>query len=492
MNNNENNNSEELNTISLGSIPDNANNVNVPLSAIPPVKPVEPVASVDTLSAPPQDTIPNVPTPEEPIAPAATVAEISQDAKNPVTEIIKEEPTVTEDVKISSDIDPFSNVDIPPVFDDIGTVPPAAVDLVVPIAPVAPVEPVNYDVPDTINNIATEPIFNDIGTIPPIPDAPILTETPNDKKGKKPINKTIFVLIIVLVIAAVGVAVYVLLGMAKTKVGGASNSAIKTKNVEIELGGEISTVITDYAIFNGINSSNCSLNTTKIGNELNEEYPFTITCNGIDYEGKAKIVDTTSPEVILKEVTTSINSEIKPEDFIEACTDATECSYEFKDEAAVKELLKTVGIYKNQVLIIAKDTSGNTTEVKASLIVGEENTSTASVHLVCTKNNDSYKEVQKLGLDNGNVVGSIIRDYTFSFANEEEYKKAKGENADGSEMTYQDISGKVTFDDAKFQFTITKTLTFEELKQEVGTDISTSFLDISTYFGSKGYSCELK
>lgn len=483
MNDNENNNGE-LNTISLGSIPDNANNVNVPLSSIPPVKPLEPVAPIDLTP----------PAPEAPEAPVAPIEEVPKiENSNPSTPKIEDIATpVLEPQEVAQPLEennPFQNVDIPPIFDNIGTVPPPQVEAVAPVAPISPVEPVNYDVPNAINDMPTAPIFNDIGTVPPIPEAPILTEAPKSKhKNKKPVNKTIFVLIIVLVIAAIGVAVYVLLGISGKKVNGGS-SPIILKEVNIELGGEISTNINEYATFKGISSNNCSLNTSKIGSELNETYPFIITCNGINYEGKAKVIDTTSPEVITKEVTTSINSEIKPADFIESCTDATECSFEFKDETAVKELLKTVGIYKNQVVIIAKDTTGNQKEINASLIVSDKE---ASVYLVCTKNNSTSKEIDRIGLDNGNLVGKINREHTFTFANEELYKTAKKEATDGSEMTYQNISGKVTFDDANFQFTITKYLTFEEFKQEAGTNLSSAFLDISAYYGTKGYSCELK
>ena len=250
MNDNENNNGE-LNTISLGSIPDNANNVNVPLSSIPPVKPLEPVAPID-LTPPAPDA------PEAPVAPIEEVPKIEN--SNPSTPKIEDIATpVLEPQEVAQPLEennPFQNVDIPPIFDNIGTVPPPQVEAVAPVAPISPVEPVNYDVPNAINDMPTAPIFNDIGTVPPIPEAPILTEAPKSKhKNKKPVNKTIFVLIIVLVIAAIGVAVYVLLGISGKKVNGGS-SPIILKEVNIELGGEISTNINEYATFKGISSNN--------------------------------------------------------------------------------------------------------------------------------------------------------------------------------------------------------------------------------------------
>lgn len=483
---NENNNSEELKTISLGNIPDNTNNGDMSTNVIPPVNipeitPLEPVQNIppinDSVSEPLMNDV------------AKENNEVNLEDKKAETEgevlfereEVKPEPVSTDEA--------FANVDIPPVFDGIGTVPPVASE---PIPPVPLLNPVDYEVPNTLNTGMTEPIFNDIGTVPPIPDAPILTNEENNKnkRDKKPVNKLIFTLIIVLVMAGVGVAVYVLLGMAKTN-GGSKVAPLTVKEVEIELGSEISTVITDYATFNTISSDNCSLNTSQIGNNLNEEYSFIITCNGINYNGKAKVIDTKAPLVELKEVITNVNGEVKPEDFIQSCDDATECSYEFKNAADVKELLKTVGIYKNQVIIIVKDTSGNTKEVNASLIVGEES-DTANVHLICTKNTDTLKEVDKIGILDGNVVGSIIREYTFSFPNDSLYKAAKGDNLEGSDMTYQDITGKVSFDDTAFKFTITKMLSYEELNAEAGQSLSKSFINISYYFGGKGYGCELK
>ena len=73
-------------------------------------------------------------------------------------------------------------------------------------------------------------------------------------------NKLIFVIIIVLLIAAVGVGVYIFLNMSNKP----ASVSVTPKEVKIEVGSEVSTNILDYATFNGVNSANCSLDTSNI------------------------------------------------------------------------------------------------------------------------------------------------------------------------------------------------------------------------------------
>ena len=108
--NNNNDNKEGLNAISLGNV--EANNLNVPLQDIPPVKPVEPVEpeTVETLDM--TTNIPNVP---------------------PVAPIENQNPTPVPVPPISYDIPQPINSFTTPVFNDIGTVPP------IPNGPVPPI-----------------------------------------------------------------------------------------------------------------------------------------------------------------------------------------------------------------------------------------------------------------------------------------------------------------------------------------------------------------
>ncbi|MDE5539832.1 MAG: hypothetical protein K2J20_05045 [Bacilli bacterium] len=495
MNNSENSN-EGLNTISLGSVGDVQNVNNIP--PVPPVQPVAPVENLNPAPASNTEVVDTLQTNEvlqnnvSGAIPNVGVAPMQQPGDIPVP--------LTEEVGSIPMAD--SGTSIPPVapLDTNGVIPS-----------VEPVQPIN-EIPPIDNNFNAIPLTNGIGTVPPIGDSSLLQSQDNQppEPKKKGMNKTIFIVIIILAIAAVGIALYVILGAANTG-GGTTATGVIVKDVKIELGAQVSAEINDYATFNGINSSYCSLNTTEIKytDVLDAEYDFTVTCNGKDYKGKAKVVDTIKPEVVARDVTVELNAEVKPEDFIESCTDKSACSYAFKDEEAVKNLMTQAGT--TEVEIIVKDEAGNETTVTASLEVQESSTTEpdtsdnptdpdnnqtqlppASVYLVCSKDQTDYREVNSLGLNNGEFVGVATRDYVFTFSSSEEYQEAKGENVDGAQMTYKEITGKVAFDDNGFRITIKKTLTQEELNTESGTTLPTAFLELSSYYGSNGYSCELK
>ena len=467
--NSENNN--DLNAISLGSV-DNSNNLNTnPVGPVPPVAPVvnedipSPIGEV-TSSAIASNIMPPIETPVEPVSPVEPVEPVAPvEPVSPLTEVINE-PVMDSTVQgqptnndIYSSI-PNNNIGtVPPIGDNNFNVPtpPVATMPSIPVEPVAPVEPLPYDIPDTINNISSVPVFNDIGTVPPIPDVPASTipqkEAPKKKKG---INKMIFVLIILVAMAAVGVGVYMFLHISSSKA-----SPVITKKVEIEIGNTVSSLITDYATFKGIDSSNCSLNITEITDTtvLNKEYPFTVTCNDKVYKGTAKIVDTVKPEVELKNVNVSLNTEVKAEDFIATCKDSTKCSYEFINEKELKEHLNVAGSY--EVPIKVKDEADNEIEVKGNLTVTENN---AELYLVCTKGNDTLSESNKLGINNNKFNKFNTRTYTFKLSSEE-YTTLKTESTGKTEVTYEDLN------------------------KEANTEIPLEFAGLKAFYTEKGYTC---
>ena len=448
-NNNGNNNG--LNPVSLGSV----NNGNV--GDIPPVPPVESLNVVPPVQ--PEQV------PVSPVSPVETVTPVAQ----PVSSV----PPVQPDVNTVSPVSP-----VPPV-EPVNPVPPVEpVSPIPPVDSVTPVGPVSYDIPQAMDQFNTTPVFNEIGTVPPIPDNPIPTPVVNnpEPKPKKKMNKTLFVLIIVLLIAAVGVGVYIFLNVSnKTK-----TSNVVLKNVEIELGSEVSSNIDDYATFNGIASSSCSLNTNNISTDtVNQEYEFTITCNGVTYTGKAKIVDTIAPVVEVKEVTVQVGSTVSPEDFIDNCDDASECSYQFKNEDTVKGYLTQAGT-DNPVEIVVTDEAGNTANVTALLNVTVDEVPT--VYLRCTLDQVSLR----FGIIDGNFSGNVTRDTSFTL-DESEYNNLKDTYLGSANITYEGVTGTPSFDDSTFTLTVREVLTKAELEGELGTTLPTVYGELRLYFFNQGY-----
>ena len=129
--------------------------------------------------------------------------------------------------------------------------------------------------------------------------------------------------------------------------------SVTPKEVEIEVGSEVSTNIDDYATFTGINSANCSLDTSNITDTsvLGNEYTFSVTCGANTYNGTATIVDTTAPSAVPRDVTVQLNGEVSPQDFVSSCTDATDCAYAFSDPEAVNEYLAATGEYSVDIIV---------------------------------------------------------------------------------------------------------------------------------------------
>lgn len=446
MNNNmpnNNGNGNDLNAVSLGSI--DTGNVN----NIPPVPPVDSLNStpVDNLNSGVNASV------QQPVNPVAPV--------EPVTPVESAQPM---NPGVVPSIDAMSS----------GTIPP--------VEPVAPVEPVSYDIPQTIDQFNTTPVFNEIGTVPPIPNGPVQTPvmSPEEPKPKKKKNKLIFVIIIVLLIAAVGVGVYIFLNVSNkpAKIG------VTPKEVEIEAGAEVSTNIEDYATFTGINSANCSLDTSNITDTsvVGAEYSFSITCGVNTYNGTAKIVDKTAPVVVLKEVTAQINTEIDPEDFIDSCTDGTECSYAFSDPDTVNGYLATAGNY--HVDIIVTDEAGNEVTVTGTLVVTEDEVPVEpSIYLSCTMNDETLR----LGIADGNFTGSATRSYTFTFSDATTYQNFKQANQNSSSVTYQNVTGTPSFDDTTMTLTLTQTLSDSDVS-----GLPTAYGELRSHYIAEGYTCTLE
>ena len=468
MPNNNETNQEGLNSVSLGNI--DMGNVN-------PVPPVPPVDSLNT-GVNEQPTIPMVEPNQVPEAPVSQPEAVNiPTGDNSVNASI---PPV-EPVAPVTPVEPVAPVDTIPPVDSVGTIPP--------VEPISPVSPVNYDVPEAMNSFNTTPVFNEIGTVPPISNTSIPIPTPPvnnpvEPKKKKKVNKTIFVLIIVLLIAAVGVGVYIFLNMSNSST---PKIVVTPKEVEIEAGSTPSSNIEDYATFSGVSSSQCSLDTSSITDTsaVGTEYTFTITCNSVAYNGTAKIVDTTAPVVVLKQVTVQVGGEVSPEDFIDACTDPSgECTYEFSEPSTVNGYLATAANY--HVDIVVRDSAGNEITVTGTMIVTQEEV--PDMYLTCTMNDNAYR----LGLIENNLSSSITRTYTFTFSRADDYNSFKSQNENSTEVTYQNITGMPTFDDSKLTLTLAQTLTKPQLDSEEGTVVPTAYGELRAYFVGEGYICALE
>lgn len=91
------------------------------------------------------------------------------------------------------------------------------------------------------------------------------------------------------------------------------------------------------------------------------DYTIDIRVNGIVYPSTLHVVDTTAPALQLRDLTVSLFDEPALEQFVVSATDATDVTYAY----VKKPDLSVEG--QQEITIRATDTSGNSTEVSASL-----------------------------------------------------------------------------------------------------------------------------
>ena len=119
-------------------------------------------------------------------------------------------------------------------------------------------------------------------------------------------------------------------------------------------------------------------------------YEVVIKNKDKEYKSLLNVVDTTKPVLKLKSVSIKVNDKYNISDFIESCVDNSgeECILSYKED----KLYKDLGVY--DIVIIAKDSSGNETEETTKLEILEKQTSnkTNTETKNNTKNNNNSND----------------------------------------------------------------------------------------------------
>lgn len=339
---------------------------------------------------------------------------------------------------------------------------------------------------DNLNaNGFVEPNKNEnIGTVPP----PNNSQEKSKPKLKLTMNKPLFIIIVVVLIAAVAFGVYYFLSVS-------NKTTVNIKAVTIGVGETLSDNINDYATISGKDASSCTLNTRNVDTSTVGEYDFSITCGEDTYNGKIKVSDVTAPEVVLKTVYTQVNGAVDIDDFVESCTDPSECTTSFVNEDTVNNYLATAG-GPYVVEINAADNAGNTSVVEGQLYVTEnpiqifkncESTSTEVDGYQATKTVTDYLPMGR-SQDVGIVyLGVSQRIYTYVFTNAEEYQAVVGEKS--ATITFDGVTGQASYNDEDLTLQILTDLSIDTLNSEAGGTFPTLYNEVDTYYKSLGYIC---
>lgn len=334
------------------------------------------------------------------------------------------------------------------------------------------------------NNFVSPQKIDNIGTIPPTGNEP-------SKKAKKTMNKVLFTLLILILIAGVAFGVYYFLSQSK-------KVKLEGKTLNIDIGATLSTNINDYFTIKTGSSSLCNtVNTKNVDTKNPGSYKVTVTCGKDTFESTVIVADKQSPQVSIKPVFKTVNDAISINDFIISCTDASNCTTTFKDEASITNYLSTASDKKITIAINVKDDLNNTKEYNADLYVMPYK---LFRFINCEGQSESiqgYKATKTISdiLPTGtNEEGSPVfmqvarREYKYIFEEEQEYNEVVGKK--DAIITFDNNTGLAFYSDKDKTLIIDVDLPIETLQSENNNAFPTSFAEIQNlYKDTKSYSC---
>ncbi len=445
-------------------IPDNLNNgigidpvsVEVTPPEPTPEPAAEPVSKPTPQDAPaPAEAAPSTDT-QEPVAPAPADPTPNTDSQAPADE----NKTVIPDMITTP---PVSE---PPVSEDNGVV-----------QPIPGTEPKTND-----PNVANSNGFVESNKVENVGMQP-----PQKEKKEKPINKILFIVLVLVLMAGVAYGIYYYLSLG-------NNIKVNLKTVSSTVNEPLSTNVEDYAKVKGTATKNCSVITSDVDNTKIGTYEYTVKCGNNSYTGKIKIVekkiepttDTSEITVDLKDVKVTIGESVSESDFIVENTCSEEdCQYTFADKDQLSQDLQKNGVYDVVINIQAGE---KTAAVHANLIVLEADFKLFSS---CSKPGDNVEITDKLAINEENLfAGPAYRVYKYTFASEEDYNNVA--NSKLSRITYNDITGNAQYNDAEKTISIVTNLDKETLNNEAGKDFPTAYMEITSYYQGNGYTCTIE
>ena len=391
------------------------------------------------------------------------------------TPITSNEPTIDQNVLMPSP-PPSMNIDTPVGMSTLQATPSFSQG---PMAPNNLENPKPSELEDVNKSLG----YNNIGMVPPNSSA-------EPKQKRKP-NKTIVFLLVVILIAAIGIGVFLYLRMGNKK------SSVTLKDVTIEPSESISTNINDYVASGSLDKS-CVPNFNDVQTSQVGTYTYKIICNSGTYTGTINVVDNTAPSVKTRLVYKTVGQKVEIEDFIEECNDASDCSYAYQDENIVKDNINKIGTI--EVPIIVKDGADNSKTVSTYLIVTNEEVKN---NLVCTSQsiavdaeNFNYQIQDTMGIliQNGfiNYAGFTMREYIITYTSDEAYNTAKESITDGNIETSIG-KGKAIANDTDKSIIITTLLSDLDKNNEF-TTYPTDYQGLRNAYqnNSRGFECVTK
>ena len=335
-----------------------------------------------------------------------------------------------------------------------------------------------YTNPQNINPMPGFEHSNQIGTTPPI------SLEPEKQPKKKKSNKTLFVLIILIVLFGIGFGTYYILKYTDI-LNNTPKIVIETKNIEINIGDTLSTDINDYATVTGTDIKNCNVNKESVDSSKVGTYTYEITCGEIYKSGTINVVDNTELIVNVENIYKVKGSTVEAKDFI--INPKEDYTYEILNSEEVNTYLN--GEEGTYVVKIKATSGAKTKEVEANLTIIKYE---IRGYLICSSNSQNLENssttktlIEKFAIvnDGNNGFGGIAKQsYKFKFSDETEYTTYLADYKNKGTLTIDNVTGIAEFNDSDLTITLTTDKTKEEVITKYGESNMVNYRSIRNYF----------
>ena len=306
------------------------------------------------------------------------------------------------------------------------------------------------------------------------------------KKNSK-LKMIIIIIVFVLLIGGIGFGTYFYLHVpttsskSKNKVGNTSAEAvteddnIKTKDVTYITGYTLPTNVSSYIEFKNNSNSNCSLDTSNVNTEKAGEYKFYVTCSNVKYTGKVTVYEKES----LSYTTSLVYKTVGEEVAVSSLISGTNMKFDYNEAFPTESGLKTVPIN----LINENETASTVYGLVYLTDVS------ASTNLICTKQNQGYKVIDRFNFDENNKnLNQSVRMHSITYEDEEDYYEAVSSIKDGT-ITLKDFTGNAYVNNSRKVIVIVNELTNDTLLSENDNSFPDDYDSIKKLYESKEYTC---
>ena len=314
------------------------------------------------------------------------------------------------------------------------------------------------------NSIGTDPT-----NIPVIENLDVVPKSQKPKDKKEPLKKVVFTIVVILLMLGVGGGLYYYLNLGQKN---KTTSNFTLNDIEINQGQVLSSNITDYGNFNGIDTSLCNLDLSSV--DINEvgSYSYSVKCFKTMKQGIIKVISFNNFKVTTKILTRKVGASVTAKNFVDA-KDGYTYSFVNSDDYAS---LQKVGL--RTVPIDVKDNEDKHQTVYGILNVLEKD---FLMMLDCKKDNS----VQRVVFDyNRYKMGNVIDIYETVYSNEEELIENAIKIKDGI-LTINNHTGFALVDYNKLQIRLFSSVDDSSLSS----NFPKIYDDIRNYYINGNYNC---